>query len=399
MNTESDKPEATEPDNNDAESVEAPETSVDASFDGDEVLTEAAADSGRRSSSPLGLIALAGSVAALAAVGWLWLRQGPAPELNFATPGDVTAVANELETLRSSITTLERRIAELANDDSADEMRSELLREVDGRIGALDDRLGRQLSQFESLPPRVGNLENSVAAIQGIDTGARDTLLVAEAEHYLDLANALLTLDGDVELAKVALGMADARLASIGNPALNNVRQAITDELTALDLTPVVDIEKNAMLLASLAGIVDSLPLRPVAGEAADGSDGDEEDDSALAAIREALFGVVKVTPPGSEDAPLLLPGTESLIRANLSLQLQGARLGLIRGEASVFEQSLDDADTWLTTYFDTGSLPVSEARETLAEIRAISLTTAVPDISESLRLIRQYQVLSETTP
>ena len=61
------------------------------------------------------------------------------------------------------------------------------------------------------------------------------------------------------------------------------------------------------------------------------------------AAVKEAVFGAVKVTRPGDESTPLLLPGTEPLIRANLTLQLQAARLALLRGQQSIFDQSLEE--------------------------------------------------------
>ena len=87
------------------------------------------------------------------------------------------------------------------------------------------------------------------------------------------------------------------------------------------------------------------------------------------------------------------------MVRGNLSLMLQAARLALLRGEQAAFEQSLDDADAWLATYFNTESAPVAGARETIAEIRVDYSSTTAPDISGSLRLLRQYRTLAESGP
>ena len=76
---------------------------------------------------------------------------------------------------------------------------------------------------------------------------------------------------------------------------------------------------------------------------------------------------------------------------------VQAARLALLRGEPEIFRQSLDDADTWMDTYFDTGSQPVRSARQTMAEIRNEYATVVPPDISRSLRLLRQYKTLAES--
>jgi len=107
------------------------------------------------------------------------------------------------------------------------------------------------------------------------------------------------------------------------------------------------------------------------------------------------MSGLVKVTPPDEETRALLTPDAAHLIRSNLALQLQAARLALLRGEQAIFEQSLDDADALLTQYFDTGSAQVESAAETIAEIRDSMVAVQAPDISESLRLIRQFRVLS----
>ncbi len=388
------------------------ETLDDAGFDdlaaddadsvGESPGTEPPALTAKPGRSIVGLLALAVSIVALAGVGLVYLSREDAPEqdLDFARPAEVSAVSAEIDALRGSLAALEERIDAIAGigDESA-ASRRQLQDSIAREIRGLEERL----QAYDSLPPRVGNLENAVASIQGIETGARDTLLLAEAEYYLQTANTLLTFAGNVELAKTALGMADDRLVSIGNPALNNVRQAISDETTALDGVAVVDIESNAILLSSLARLADSLPVRSLDADAeVPGAESVEEPGAAgkaWNAIKEAVGDVVKVTPPGGEETPLLLPGSEPLIRSNLSLQLQAARLALLTGEQAIFEQSLDDADTWLGQYFDGRSLQVQSARETLAEVRGLQLETELPDISESLRLLRQYEALSGSAP
>ena len=109
------------------------------------------------------------------------------------------------------------------------------------------------------------------------------------------------------------------------------------------------------------------------------------------------MSGLVKVTPPDEETRVLLTPDATRLIRNNLALQLQAARLALLRGEQAIFEQSLEDADALLMQYFDGDSAQVASVQETIAEIRDSMVAVKAPDISESLRLIRQFRVLSES--
>ena len=251
------------------------------------------------------------------------------------------------------------------------------------------------------MPGRMSNLENSVAALQGASAGARDTWLLAEAEYYMQIANAQLQLGNNPRLAMLALEMADERVVQMANPALTDVRRALAQELAALEAMEKPDLEGATLTLASLARVVDSLPLRAAAGAkqqsaaADDGEAGAAE--RAWASVKEAMSGLVKVTPPDEETRALLTPDTANLIRSNLALQLQAGRLALLRGEQAIFEQSLEDADALLGQYFDGGSTQVASARETITEIRDNMVAVTAPDISESLRLIRQYRVLSES--
>ncbi len=93
---------------------------------------------------------------------------------------------------------------------------------------------------------------------------------------------------------------------------------------------------------------------------------------------------------------PLIAPEALYFLRANLALQLQVARLALLRGEEAIFRQSLDDANSWLGKYYDPSSAAVEDARVTITEIRDSVFSVSMPDISQSLRLLRQFNVLAE---
>jgi uroporphyrin-3 C-methyltransferase len=247
----------------------------------------------------------------------------------------------------------------------------------------------------------MSNLENSLAALQGASAGARDTWLLAEAEYYMQIANAQLQLGNNPQLAMLALEMADERVVQMANPALTDVRRALSDELAALEAMEKPDLQGVTLTLASLARVIDSLPLR-AAGSTAAAAEGAPDEEAgaagrAWASVKDAMSGLVKVTPPDEDIRVLLTPDAAQLIRSNLALQLQAARLALLRGEQAVFEQSLEDADALIAQYFDSGSAQVASVQDTIAEIRDSMVVVKAPDISESLRLIRQFRVLSET--
>jgi uroporphyrin-III C-methyltransferase len=257
-----------------------------------------------------------------------------------------------------------------------------------------------QIRLLNSLPARMSSIENAVASLAGISAGARETFLLAEAEYYLQIANAQLQLANNPRLAALALGMADERVTQLSDPGLTAVRRAIANELAALDALEKPDLEGATLTLASLARVVESLPLASAAPPQ-DSVDVDEEQSGvkrAWGAVKDAMSGLVKVTPPDDVKLALVSPDAAYFLRNNIALQLQSARLALLRGEQAIFEQSLDDSSALLDTYFDPNSEQVASARLTIEEIRADVFTAPVPDISGSLRLLRQFRTVRETT-
>jgi uroporphyrin-3 C-methyltransferase len=314
----------------------------------------------------------------------------------------------------------------LAEDDSSDADNSARIASLDRRVDqsdaalvALESRLGQishpdfsgdiaavrrdvedQIRLLSSLPSRMTTIEDSVASLAGISAGARQTFLLAEAEYYLQIGNAQLQLANNPHLASLALGMADERVTQLSDPALTAVRRAISDELAALEVMEKPDLEGATLTLASLARVVESLPLASRAAEDAPAiEDADDKSgvDRAWGSVKDAMSGLVRVTPPDQAKLALVSPDAEYFLRNNIALQLQSARLALLRGEQAIFEQSLDDTSALLNAYFDTQSAQVQSTLLTIAEIRAGVFTLAAPDISESLRLLRQYRTLSET--
>jgi len=328
------------------------------------------------------------SALVLAGVGLLGDR-GPAEE-NPAAIAAVDAVSSSVRSVQDALASLQQNVNAVASDLAA----------RDQQMATIERRFSDRLRQIESVSGRMSALESTVSSLQGISTGARDAWLLAEAEYYMQIGNAQLQLAGDPQLANRALGLADERILQLANPALTAVRRALANELQALAVMETPDTAGVALTLASLAGVVDSLPLRAAPGAP---SPQDEAPDAeltgtsrALASLQSAIGSAVSVRRVDEAVRPFIAPEAQYFLRANLALQLQAARLAMLRNEAQIFKHSLDDAATWLTEYYDLESTPVQSALQTIADIRGQALSVATPDISESLRLLRQFNALAD---
>lgn len=331
----------------------------------------------------LALLLASFAVAGVGYLAWVGRDSGAASAENEAS---IAGLADNLDETQASVDELQGRLGELAASDS------EYAEQLDALEEQVDDVLGR----YESLPARLADLERSVASLQGISTDARDAWLLAEAEYYMQIANAQLQLAGNPERALLALRFADQRIRQLADPALTDVRRALSRELRALEAMEKPDVEGMTMTLASLAEAVDSLPLQEdVTGAESEADERIAEGggfDRALASIRNAFSDIVSVRRADEAVTPLMSPEARYFLRANLALKLEAARLALLRREQAIFEQSIDDAAAWLREYYAADSQAVRSALETIAELSDESFSVTPPDISESLRLLRQFE-------
>ncbi len=355
----------------------------------DQIAAEARARS-RRSPGPGNLIswlALLLAICAIAALAIDYLRDKNRADDAANADSAMQTLRGELGTATSSVGSMQQRIADLSDRDAT----------LQAAVEQLDNQLTSRMRQLESLPGRLSAVEASLSSLQGVSVDARAAWLLAEAEYYMQIANAQLQLARNPLLARLALGHADERLLQLSDPRLTPVRQALSDELRALDVIEKPDTAGITLTLASLAGIVESLPLKSDevtrAGDEAGTADSELSGlDRAWAAVNNAFKRTVSVRRSDEAMQPLIAPEAEYFLRANLALQLQAARLAFLRGEEAVFRQSLDDADDWLSEYYQSDSAAVRRARETLRDVRGSALSVAMPDISQSLRLLRQVR-------
>ena len=352
-----------------------------------------------RSGGFIAWIALLIAIVAIGCVGYLWtLDDDSAGEMAGQIANLETRLGNLVTSVGASqdiVTSLEQTVAALTRQDAQKAQ----------AIERLGDQLDERLRELEVLPGRISGVEASMASLQGISTGARDAWLLAESEYYMQIANVQLQLGRNPDLALLALNHADERILQLADPRLTQVRRALADEMRALDALDRTDTAGVTLTLSSLAATVSSLPLKQDTAVVDDSESGNGIDpeltgmDRAMASLRNAVDGIVSVRRADEIAEPLMAPEAQFFLRANLALQLQVARLALLRGNEAIFRASLDDADRWLGEYYDTDSTAVQSARATIATVRGSVSTGAQPDISGSLRLLRQFNTLNSAGP
>lgn len=298
------------------------------------------------------------------------------------------------------------------------EWQQQVLGQVDARGTALDTRLqtfkDRLDSDLAAAERSRRELEAAQRNLAGAQSGLEDALgtlrarvsrshsdwTLAEVQYLLQVASLRVQLERDVITAVAALSSADQRLQALADPGFTGVREEIARELAALQAVALPDLPGIALTLDTLAGEVEKLPLKDAQVRAAAGesaalaaqAQGDwwQRTQQVLGNIWDALRSLVVVRRNDAPIGPLLAPEQQFFLYENLRLQLATARLAALRGETDIYRSSLKTAASWLDTHFDAQAAPVAAARGELERLAALDIRPALPDVSVSLRLLRE---------
>jgi len=319
-------------------------------------------------------LALICALLAAAAAGFLWWQYR---QFYVGLDQADTDSAVSLQAVRADVRALEDRIAGLIDSNEA----------TQGLVADVDERVG-------ALPSRFRDLEEQLSATQGVSADARRRWLRAEAEYFLAVANAELTLAGRWENAITALELADEKLLELANPVLGGVRARIAAELIALRAVRLPDIEGLSYSLSRLAQGSRTLPMRSALPSNFETNGAlPAEDVSGLArvwlSLKSAIAGMFSIERRDDSAVQSLSADEQALVRQQLELELDLARFGLVRGRQEAFQQSIAIAKALLERRFDTAEVAVESAIALLDQMAVLDVAPARPDISGSLGLLR----------
>lgn len=263
--------------------------------------------------------------------------------------------------------------------------------ELKVRFGKLEQDLQ---NTREALTAENNALKASMDAVLAKLGRTTSAWRLAEVEYLLTVANHRLNLVQDRTTAIAVFETADERLLAIGDPGLLNVRKAIADELNMLRGISEPDITGMALRLSSLANEIEKLPL--IYKERVDLATGKtqipkpESWREVPAAMWKEIKNLVVIRRHQQPTEPLIPPVEAWFLHQNLRLKLEQAQLALLRRDTALFRENLEEARTWIQTFFDEDSAAVKSAITTLDTQAKVELKLDIPDVSGSLRELRR---------
>jgi uroporphyrin-3 C-methyltransferase len=261
----------------------------------------------------------------------------------------------------------------------------------------------RAETRMQQLTDEQQSLGHRVSVLASLLGRSEQGWGLSEVEYLLRIANQRLLLQRDVKTAKLALLSADARLRELADPHYFSVREQIAAELEALGGVPTVDTDGIYASLQAWQKRIEELQVAGTDYRPPDASGAARSPTRTLtdwtevpALIWASLSELFRLREHEQPIEPMLPPERGYFLRENLRLQLASAQLALLRDEPGPYRGALDTARGWVTAHFASDSADAAALVAQLRELAALNIRPELPDISASLRVLRQQMQLSE---
>ncbi|MES9960931.1 MAG: uroporphyrinogen-III C-methyltransferase [Sedimenticola sp.] len=311
---------------------------------------------------------------------------------------------NYWSSLQGSLQDMNRAIAQAEDARSALQQRLEVTRKAyqeqaeaialqKETLASQDEKLASERARLEQQSQEMSDSLASVYDRVGRESTA---WMASEAEYLMRVANHRLRLERDVETAIKALQAADGRLRDSGDPGWSDVRQTLAGEIASLQSVARVDRTGLSSRLAAMVGQISKLKIigtEPAPRQESAADEPEEGGDRTLKTMLqdgwEGFKSVMVIRHHGKPVSAMLPPEQQFFVYQNLRLQLEAARMSMLRGDRILYIASLETAEQWLGDLFDTESQVARAMLGEIEQLKGIDISPALPDISASLMELR----------
>ena len=362
------------------------------------------------SGSSIAILALLVSMAAVSATAWQWWQTRQADL-------DVVTQQETMARLQGSQLQLSRSVAELEVKLNASESpidvaelarREERLRNAENALDELRGQSGEDQASINavqgsvrSLEQRLSVTESGLVSVAANNQNSSMELDIAEIDYLLRVASERLQLFSDPVAADLALQSADLMIEALNDPMYLSVRQRIAASRQALASVPGVD---RVQLSAQLSNMQSQLAALPFRGEAGVRDVPMLSDDAGWwESFKHTLSSLVTVRRRVPEEQAMLSLEDKDYLRQGLWLQLESARLALMRSDADTYTSSLNRVEATVEQFFQAGSAEAQSLLAGVASLKETEIAPAMPDISAPWTQVRQLRdsrrLLQTATP
>ena len=362
------------------------------------------------SGTAIAILALLVAMAAVSATGWQWWQTRQADTDALSQKDTLTRLQESQQQLASSVASFEDRLGAAKSPINAAEFsrRGERLKTVETQLEGLQGQAGQDQASVSamqgsvrSLEQRLSTTESGLVSVAAANQNSSIALDLAEIDFLLRTANERLQLFTDPSAADLALQAADVQVEALNDPTYLSVRQRIASARQALALVPVIDRVQITARITELQSKVSGLPFH---GEPEKPAETQLPEDAGWwQSFKHTLSSLVTVRRRVPDDQSLLSLEDKDYLRQGLWLQLESARLALMRNDNDVYVASLDRVSATVEQFFQPGGSEVQLMLLGIADLEQVSVAPEMPDISGPWTQLRQLRdsrrLLQSATP
>lgn len=362
------------------------------------------------SGKPVAILALLVAMASVLATGWHWWQTHQGSPDQAAQTETLARLQTSQQQLTSSVASLEQQLGEVESPvDSAEFSRlGQRLKTIENQVAGVQGQSGEDQATIvamqgnvRSLEQRLSATESGLVSVAASNQNSSAELNIAEIDFLLRTASQRLSLFADPAAADLALLAADVQLEALNDPVFLSVRQRIAVARQTLAAIPSVD---HVQITAQITDLQSKIPGLPFRGESEPEVQAELPDDAGWwARFKHTMSSLVTVRRRVPDDQSLLSLEDKDYLRQGLWLQLESARLALMRNDAGGWNGSLDRLDDTIEQFFRNGSSEVQDALLAVAELKQVNIAMEMPDISAPWAQLRQLRdsrrLLQSTTP
>lgn len=362
------------------------------------------------SGTAIAILALLVAMAAVLATGWQWWQTRTAGPDEESQKAAISHLQETQQDLSASLASVGKQLAESHSAVDADELsrREERLKTLETQLAGLLAQVGQDESalsavqgSLRSLEQRLSTAETGLISVAAASRSSSVDMDIAEIDFLLRTASERLQLFADPVAADLALQAADVQIEALNDPMYLSVRQRIAEARQALAMVPAVDGVKLAARITDLQSRIKTLPFR---GEVETHMQPALPDDAGWwESFKQTMSSLVTVRRRVPEDQSVLSLEDKDYLRQGLWLQLESARLALMRNDSAVYNAALERVDATVRQYFKNGASEVQAVLLETAGLAQVNVAPAMPDISAPWTQLRQLRdsrrLLQSATP
>lgn len=351
------------------------------------------------SGKPIAILALLVALASVSATGWQWWQTQQADPNEATQKESLARLQDAQQKTANSVATFEAQLnaAESPIDSAELSRRDERLKTVESQLASLQGQSGEDQASIgavqgsvRSLEQRLSATESGLVSVAASSQNSSVELDIAEIDFLLRTASERLQLFSDPTAADLALQAADVQIEALNDPMFLSVRQRIASSRQALAMVPRIDRVELSTRLTALQSKVPDLPFR---GEAETQPEPVLPDDAGWwESFKQTMSSLVTVRRRVPEDQLLLSLDDKDYLRQGLWLQLESARLALMRNDTSVYSDSLDRVNDTVEQFFQNGPSGVQALLLEVAALKQVNIAPEMPDISAPWTQSRQLR-------